>query len=117
MLDADGITLASPTYFTEVSSETKALIDRAGWSSPTRRTGISVGGDLARWARRGGKVGDLADARRRHSVVAEEAQRRILHRHPAVGPVAATDVLTAGGGGRTAFAAAGKWNGAGLRRR
>jgi multimeric flavodoxin WrbA len=31
MLEADGIILASPTYFTDVSSEMKALIDRAGF--------------------------------------------------------------------------------------
>lgn len=30
MLDADGIILASPTYFSNVSTEMKALIDRAG---------------------------------------------------------------------------------------
>ena len=30
MLDADGILLASPTYFADVSAELKALIDRAG---------------------------------------------------------------------------------------
>jgi len=30
MLNADGIILASPTYFTDVTSEMKALIDRAG---------------------------------------------------------------------------------------
>jgi len=30
MLDADGIILASPTYFADVSSELKAVIDRAG---------------------------------------------------------------------------------------
>ena len=30
MIQADGIILASPTYFADVSSETKALIDRAG---------------------------------------------------------------------------------------
>jgi len=30
MLEADGIILGSPTYFTDVSTETKALIDRAG---------------------------------------------------------------------------------------
>lgn len=30
MLEADGIILASPTYFADVSSEMKALIDRAG---------------------------------------------------------------------------------------
>ncbi|MEI7432873.1 MAG: flavodoxin family protein [Methanomicrobiales archaeon] len=31
MVEADGIILASPTYFTDVSSEMKALIDRAGY--------------------------------------------------------------------------------------
>lgn len=31
MLEADGIILASPTYFTDVTTETKALIDRAGY--------------------------------------------------------------------------------------
>ena len=31
MVDADGIILASPTYFTDVSPEMKALIDRAGY--------------------------------------------------------------------------------------
>ncbi len=31
MLAADGIILASPTYFADVTSETKALIDRAGY--------------------------------------------------------------------------------------
>ena len=30
MLEADGIILASPTYFADVSAELKALIDRAG---------------------------------------------------------------------------------------
>jgi len=30
MVEADGIILASPTYFSDVSSEMKALIDRAG---------------------------------------------------------------------------------------
>lgn len=33
MLEADGIVLASPTYFSDVSSEMKALIDRAGMVS------------------------------------------------------------------------------------
>lgn len=33
MLAADGIILGSPTYFTDVSTETKALIDRAGYVS------------------------------------------------------------------------------------
>jgi multimeric flavodoxin WrbA len=31
MAEADGIILASPTYFTDVSTEMKALIDRAGY--------------------------------------------------------------------------------------
>jgi multimeric flavodoxin WrbA len=31
MADADGIILASPTYYTDVSAEMKALIDRAGY--------------------------------------------------------------------------------------
>jgi multimeric flavodoxin WrbA len=39
MVAADGIILASPTYFADVSSETKALIDRAG-------TVTRVNGDL-----------------------------------------------------------------------
>jgi multimeric flavodoxin WrbA len=30
MLEADGVILASPTYFADVSAELKALIDRAG---------------------------------------------------------------------------------------
>ena len=33
MLDAEGLILASPTYFSDVSSEMKALIDRAGMVS------------------------------------------------------------------------------------
>jgi multimeric flavodoxin WrbA len=33
MLEAEGIILASPTYFTDVSSEMKALIDRVGMVS------------------------------------------------------------------------------------
>ncbi|HUU75343.1 MAG TPA: flavodoxin family protein [Methanoregulaceae archaeon] len=31
MVDADGIIIGSPTYFADVSTETKALIDRAGF--------------------------------------------------------------------------------------
>jgi len=31
MVEADGIILASPTYFADVSTEMKALIDRAGF--------------------------------------------------------------------------------------
>jgi multimeric flavodoxin WrbA len=33
MLEADGIILGSPTYFSDVTPETKALIDRAGFVS------------------------------------------------------------------------------------
>lgn len=33
MVEADGIILASPTYFADVSAELKALIDRAGMTS------------------------------------------------------------------------------------
>jgi len=31
MIEADGMIIASPTYFADVSAETKALIDRAGY--------------------------------------------------------------------------------------
>ncbi len=31
MIEADGVIIASPTYFADVSAETKALIDRAGF--------------------------------------------------------------------------------------
>jgi len=57
MQEADGIILASPTYFADVSSEMKALIDRAGFVT-------RVNGDLLRRkvgaaviaARRGGAI-------------------------------------------------------------
>jgi multimeric flavodoxin WrbA len=48
MLEADGIILASPTYFTDVSTEMKALIDRAGFVAKVnqdmfrRKVGASV---------------------------------------------------------------------------
>ncbi len=48
MLDADGIILASPTYFSDVSAEMKALIDRAGFVAKAnqdmfrRKVGASV---------------------------------------------------------------------------
>ncbi|MDH3349157.1 MAG: flavodoxin family protein [Desulfobulbaceae bacterium] len=57
MVAADGIILASPTYFADVSSEMKALIDRAGMVSRAngdmllRKVGASV---VAR--RRGGAI-------------------------------------------------------------
>ncbi|WP_370574808.1 flavodoxin family protein [Methanomethylovorans sp.] len=48
MVDADGIILASPTYFTDITTEMKALIDRAGFVSKAngdlfkRKVGASV---------------------------------------------------------------------------
>jgi multimeric flavodoxin WrbA len=48
MLDADGIILGSPTYFSDVSTEMKALIDRAGFVAKAnqdmfrRKVGASV---------------------------------------------------------------------------
>lgn len=57
MLEADGIILASPTYFTDVTSEMKALIDRAGMVAKAngdmfkRKVGAAV---VA--ARRGGAI-------------------------------------------------------------
>ncbi|MDK2834748.1 Multimeric flavodoxin WrbA [Methanolobus vulcani] len=44
MKDADGIVIGSPTYFADVTTETKALIDRAGYVS------LANGGFLARKA-------------------------------------------------------------------
>jgi multimeric flavodoxin WrbA len=47
-LEADGIIVASPVYFADVTSETKALIDRLGYSSRqsghllTRKVGSAV---------------------------------------------------------------------------
>lgn len=48
MLEADGIILASPTYFSDVSTEMKALIDRAGFVAKAnqdmfrRKVGASI---------------------------------------------------------------------------
>ena len=48
MLSADGVLLGSPTYFTDVSTEMKALIDRAGYVAKAnndmfqRKVGASV---------------------------------------------------------------------------
>lgn len=56
-LEADGIIIASPTYFADVTSETKALIDRLGYAS---RQG---GGHLAR------KVGAAVVAVRRAGAI------------------------------------------------
>jgi multimeric flavodoxin WrbA len=57
MLEADGILLGSPTYFADISTEMKALIDRAGMVSRansdmlTRKIGAAVV-----VARRGGAI-------------------------------------------------------------
>ena len=57
MLQADGIILASPTYFADVSSELKALIDRAGLVAKAngdmfkRKAGVAI---VA--VRRGGSI-------------------------------------------------------------
>ncbi|MDF7826351.1 flavodoxin family protein [Pontiellaceae bacterium B12227] len=53
MIDADGIILGSPTYFSDVSTEMKALIDRAGYVT------LANGSVLA------GKVGAAVSAVRR----------------------------------------------------
>ncbi|MFH0975411.1 MAG: flavodoxin family protein [Spirochaetota bacterium] len=55
MVEADGIILGSPTYFTDVTAEMKALIDRAGMVS-AKNGGIfkhKVGGSVVA-VRRGG---------------------------------------------------------------
>ncbi|WP_292465662.1 flavodoxin family protein [Methanolobus sp.] len=57
MREADGIVIGSPTYFADVSTEVKALIDRAGFVS------IANGGFLAR------KVGAAVVAVRRAGAV------------------------------------------------
>ena len=53
MIEADGILLGSPTYFSDVSMEMKALIDRAGYVT------LANGSNLA------GKVGAAVTAVRR----------------------------------------------------
>ena len=57
MVEADGIILASPTYFADVSSEMKALIDRAGMVS-------RANGDMLKR-----KVGAAVVARRRGGAI------------------------------------------------
>nr|WP_245867605.1 flavodoxin family protein [Sporomusa silvacetica] len=54
MIEADGIIIGSPTYFSNVSSEVKALIDRCGFVAKAN------GGDMLR-----GKVGAAVVAVRR----------------------------------------------------
>ena len=56
MLAADAIVLASPTYFANVTTEMKALIDRAGYSCvATKMLARKVGAPVAA-ARRGGAI-------------------------------------------------------------
>ena len=57
MLQADGIILASPTYFADISSELKALIDRAGLVAKANRDMFKrkVGAAIVA-VRRGGSV-------------------------------------------------------------
>jgi multimeric flavodoxin WrbA len=57
MLAADGIILASPTYFADVTSEIKALVDRAGMVSRANGDMLrrKVGAAIA-VARRGGAI-------------------------------------------------------------
>jgi len=57
MLQADGIILASPTYFADVSSELKALIDRAGLVARANddMLGRKVGAAIVA-VRRGGSI-------------------------------------------------------------
>lgn len=57
MIEADGLILASPTYFADVSAEMKALIDRAGMTS------VANGGLLRR------KVGAAIVAVRRGGAI------------------------------------------------
>lgn len=57
MIEADGIILGSPTYFSDMSAEMKALIDRAGM------TGLSNGGLFKR------KVGAAVTVARRAGAV------------------------------------------------
>jgi multimeric flavodoxin WrbA len=57
MLDADGIILGSPTYFADVSSEMKAIIDRIGMTS-------RVNGDIFKR-----KIGAAVIARRRGGAI------------------------------------------------
>lgn len=56
VLEADGLILASPTYYTDITSEMKAFIDRAGFVS--RNNGIllagKVGASLVAMGRAGG---------------------------------------------------------------
>ncbi|MHC4244484.1 MAG: flavodoxin family protein [Planctomycetota bacterium] len=57
MLEADGIILASPTYFADVSAELKALIDRAGLVAKANKEMFAkkVGASVVA-VRRGGSI-------------------------------------------------------------
>ena len=56
MLEADAIVLASPTYFANVTTEMKALIDRAGYTCVmTKMLARKVGAPVVA-ARRGGAI-------------------------------------------------------------
>jgi multimeric flavodoxin WrbA len=57
MLEADGIILASPTYFADVSAELKALIDRAGFVAKANKDMFArkVGAAVVA-VRRGGSI-------------------------------------------------------------
>jgi len=57
MLEADAVLLGSPTYFTDVSTEMKALIDRAGYLAKANREVLKykVGAAVVA-VRRGGAI-------------------------------------------------------------
>jgi multimeric flavodoxin WrbA len=42
MLEADGIILASPTYFADLTPELKALIDRAGFVAKANKRNVQT---------------------------------------------------------------------------
>lgn len=56
MIEADGIVIGSPVYFTDVSTEIKALIDRAGYCTLGRRLLRRKVGAAVAAVRRGGAV-------------------------------------------------------------
>jgi len=76
MLEADGIILGSPTYFTDVSTEMKALIDRAGLVAKAnggmfrRKVGAAV---IA--VRRAGSLRHHETAGREHGLADKKARR------------------------------------------
>ncbi len=56
MLAADGVVLASPTYFANVTTEMKALIDRAGYTCVAKKLLARKVGAPVAVARRGGAI-------------------------------------------------------------